>query len=254
MRVRPFAALTLAVSLLPFGVAQAQPDGLEEAASEPAEGPAEAPAATTPPPRPSAPEPEYSGKGLIYAAVGVTALSWAFRFTSLGLTTSLENCTDLDCSGKFTAAAAFLYMAPISQFIATGLAAPGGLLKGRHDAWRGITTGSPNRDGRSFAIAGGVVFGVFTAVSIALRPVYIFSLTNCVENNIEGGSSDCGGVGGLVGYHIGVLLSDTASTTGAGLMAYGLGYKGYHNRYGGRVSLAPLGRPGTYGLSLVGRF
>lgn len=256
MRSKSLVAVAVGVSLLPLGTAHAQPDvdGTEDAAAP--EGPAEAPAVdpAPAPPAPTAPEPEYRGNGLLYAAIGVTGLSWVARFTSLGLTTSLQNCSNLECDGKLTAAAALLYVAPISQFIATGLVIPGGLLKGRHDGWRSVTTGSPDRNGKTFVVAGGVVFGVFTALSIALRPIYITSLTNCLESNIEGGSSTCGGIGGLVGYHLGAALSDTASTAGAGLMSYGLGYNGYRRRYGPKVSVAPFGRQGAYGLSLTGRF
>lgn len=258
MRSRSLVVVTVAASLLSHGTAYAQPEADGDAGAAAPEGPAEAPAADPIPAAPatvSAPEPEYKGNGLIYAAVGVTGLSWIARFTSLGLTASLQSCTDLNCDGKLTAAAALLYVAPISQFIATGLAVPGGLLRGRHDGWRSVTTGSPDRNGKTFVIAGGVLFGVFTVVSIALRPIYITSLTNCVENNIEGGGgSTCGGLGGLVGYHIGAALSDTASTAGAGLMSYGLGYNGFRKRYAPKVSVAPFGQRGAYGLSLTGRF
>jgi hypothetical protein len=259
MRCRSLVVVTVGLSLLPFGTVSAQPatdaEPVADAPDVAPEGPQEAPAAApAPAPAPSAPEPEYKGNGLIYAAIGVTGLSWIARMTSLGLTASLQTCTDLDCDGKVTSAAALLYIAPISQFIATGLVVPGGLLKGRHDGWRSVTTGTPARDGKAFVIAGGVVFGVFTALSIALRPIYITSLTNCVETSLEGGSSDCGGLGGLVGYHVGVMLSDTASTTGAGLLSYGLGYNGYRKRYAPKVSVSPFGARGAYGLSLTGRF
>lgn len=262
MWLRSLVAITVGVSLLPFGTAYAQPEAdgsaseVDSAPEGTPEGPAEAPASGAAPASTtaSAPEPEYNGKALIYAAIGVTAFSWVSRFTSLGLTASLQNCTDLDCNGKLTAAAAFLYMAPISQFIATGLVIPGGLLKGRHDGWRSVTTGSPDRDGKKFVIAGGVVFGVFTVLSIALRPIYITSLTNCVESSLGGSSSSCGGIGGLVGYHVGAAVSDAASTAGAGLMSYGLGYNGYRKRYGPKVSVAPFGSRGAYGLSISGRF
>ena len=184
----------------------------------------------------------------------MTALSWVARFTSLGILSTDTTCTADGCGGKYTAGIALLYVAPISQFIATGLVIPGGLMKGRHDGWRMVTTGKPQRDGKSFIVAGGVVFGVFTALSIALRPVYLGVIVNCVGDSLDGGGSSCGGPGSVIGYNIGVAVSDTASTVGAGLMSYGLGYKGYTRRNGPRVSLAPFNSRGAYGLSLSGRF
>lgn len=257
MHGRPLVVFTLLVSLVPAGPAAAAP-GEDELATP--EGPAQAPveaapaAPVTAPPPPAAIEPEYAGKGLIGAAIGVTAFSWVARFTSLGLTGSFDSCSDPTCNGKVTAAAAFLYIAPISQFIATGLVIPGGVLRGRHDGWRRITTGQPQRDGKTFIIAGGVVFGVFTALSIVLRPVYLTSLVNCVDNSLNGSDSSCGGLGGLVGYHVGVAVSDAASTAGAGLMSYGLGYRGFTRRHGPKLSVAPFGSRGAYGLSLSARF
>jgi hypothetical protein len=176
------------------------------------------------------------------------------RFTSLGLTAGTGDCTGSDCDGKYTAAIALLYMAPISQFVATGLVIPGGVIKGRHDGWRRITTGNPERNGKAYVVAGGVMFGVFTALSVALRPVYVAALVNCVGESIEGSNSDCGGVGGYVGYNIGVAVSDAGSTAGAGLMSYGLGYRGYMRRHGAQLSVAPFGSRGAYGLSLTARF
>lgn len=269
MSLRTVVALTVIMSVVPAGSAIAAPseDGLaspETAVEEPAEGAVEGPAEAevavaaplvAVPPPPAVIEPEYSGKGLLGAAIGVTALSWVARFSSLGIAASTDNCTDASCDGKVSAAIALLYVAPISQFIATGLVIPGGLLKGRHDGWRSITTGKPQRNGKAFVVAGGVMFGVFTALSIALRPVYIASVVNCIGNSIENGDgSSCGGVGGVIGYNIGVAVSDTASTAGAGLMSYGIGYKGFVRRNGPRVSVAPFGQRGAYGLSLTGRF
>ncbi len=269
MNWRPLVALTMIVSLLPAGAAAAPSEDASAASQAPTdepaeagvEGPAEAPAdvaaapASVPATVPGVIEPEYGGKGLIGAAIGVTAFSMVSRFTSLGITASLDTCTSTSCDGKLTAAIALLYMAPISQFIATGLVIPGGLLKGRHDGWRTVTTGKPQRNGKAFVVAGGVMFGVFTAMSIALRPVYIFSLANCVSNSLESGSgSSCGGVGGVVGYYVGVAVSDAGSTAGAGLMSYGIGYRGFTRRHAPQISLAPFGSRGAYGLSLSGRF
>ena len=94
------------------------------------------------------------------------------RFTSLGLTGSFDSCSDPTCNGKVTAAAAFLYIAPISQFIATGLVIPGGVLRGRHDGWRRISTGQPQRDGKTFIIAGGVVFAVTALLLFSTSALY----------------------------------------------------------------------------------
>lgn len=259
MRLQAIVAVTLGVSLAPF-TAAAAPDGDDLAAPDEAagdvpaatpEGPEEGPSVATPPPaaNSSAPEPEYKGKGLIGAAIGVTALSWVSRITALGLT--LKGCSDLEgCTNRFGATAAFLYLAPISQFVATGLVVPGGLLKGRHDGWRQLTTGAPDRNGKTYVIAGGVLFGVFTAVSIVLRPAYTFG---CLNSAFEG-DPGCASKGGIAGYYLGVQISDTLSTTGAGLMSYGIGYNGYKRRYGPKVSLAPFGGRGSYGLSLTARF
>lgn len=258
MRLHALVAITIGVSLAPFGVhaAPEDADGLEAPAEDTSEGtpegPAEAPAVATPPPAAtsSAPEPEYKGKGLIFAAVGVTALSWVSRATAIGLAVGGCDSTDFNgCTGRVGAAAAFLYLAPISQFAATGLVIPGGLLKGRHDAWRSVTTGSPDRNGKTFVVAGGVLFGVFTAVSIVLRPAYLIGCLNSLDSD-----SICVSKGGFIGYNLGVQLSDTLSTTGAGLMSYGIGYNGYKRRHAPKVSVAPFGSRGAYGLSLSGQF
>lgn len=250
MRVRSLAAVVMSVALLPFGVARAQPeaDGSEELAEAP-EGPAEAPAVdagVTAPPPVSAPEPEYKGKGLFFAAVGVTTLGWVSRGAAIGLLAS--GCSDIDgCVNRGVGAVVFTALAPISQFVATGLVAPGALMMGRHAGWRAVTTGQPQRSGTAYTVAGGVIFGVFTGLSIALRPALYLG---CYE--VEG---LCTSTGGVIGYMMGVQVSDTMSTVGMGLMTYGLGYNGYKRRYGPKVSVAPFrSQYGSFGLSLAGRF
>lgn len=255
MRLRSLVVVTVGVTLLPFGTAYAQPeaDGSEEVAdaSEGApEGPAEAPAADVAAPpastAPGAPEPEYTGKGLFYAAVGVTALGWISRGTAIGLLSA--GCSDIDgCVNRGVGAVAFTALAPISQFVATGLVAPGALLMGRHHGWRSVTTGQPDRNGKAYTIAGGVIFGVFTGLSIAMRPtIYL----GCYEFN-----GLCTSTGGIIGYMLGVQVSDTMSTVGMGLMTYGMGYNGYKKRHGPKVSVAPFrSQYGSFGLSLSGRF
>jgi hypothetical protein len=244
--------------LLPLEVAWAEPvagDPVDDSAAIPPGEPDVAAPLASPAPAPapaaSPEEPEFKGKGLLAAAIAVTGFSWASRITALGLYSSIDDCADVNsCTSKLSAYLAFTYMAPISQFIATGLVIPGALLKGRHDAWRHNTTGKPDRNAKAFTIAGGVIFGVFTAASIALRPGVLFG---CLNIGLAGGSG-CNGIGAVTGYYLGVQASDTLSTVGAGLMTYGIAYGSYRRKHAPKVSIAPFGGGHTYGLTLAGDF
>ena len=202
----------------------------------------------------SLPKPEFNGKGLLIGAGAVTAFSWVSRIIALGVGISLTDTTCNVMTGscdrplrKVQTVAAFTAMAPISQFIATGLVIPGGVLKGRYDGWSHVAGGGPARKGRALLIAGAVLFGVFTATSVALRPAVIFGCT--------GDLTKCGGGrGAYAGYMLGVQASDTLSTAGAGMMSYGIAYQRYTKTHGPKVALAPWTSMGSYGLSLSGRF
>jgi hypothetical protein len=192
----------------------------------------------------------------------VTGFSWASRLIATGIGAAKfgrpdSGCNDPtntdDCTRLVFTVAAFTYMAPIAQTIATGLVIPGALLKGRTDAWKDATSGTPARNVKGFIVGGGVTFGVFTALSIALRPGVLLGCLSSVSPTGGG----CGGTGGYVGYNLGVQISDTLSTAGAGLMTYGIAYQGYAKRYGGQtasVSVSPMPLRGGYGASVAGRF
>lgn len=261
-------ALALVVTGVPLGHAKAAevpppapgdpaPVAADPVAAEPVAG--DPVAADPAPPAPVAspieirnappPKPAFSGKGLLIGAYAVTGFSWVSRIIGLGLGLSAPaSCTSAgDCDfSRIQASAAFTYMAPISQAIATGLVIPGALLKGRTDGWDYVTSGKPDRKGRSLLIAGAVIFGVFTATSVALRPAV---LLGCLSN-VRG----CGGTGGYVGYMLGVQASDTLSTAGAGMMSYGIAYQNFRKTHAPKVAIAPWSNRGTYGLSLTGSF
>jgi hypothetical protein len=256
-----FAAL-LGVSL-PLPVAHAQPVTEPELADDPvaadpvADDPVADSAAIAPgPPPPVAaapltaapPEPEYTGKGLLISAYVLTGFSWMSRIIGLGTGLSVpDQCGSEGCNTTvINTSVAFTYMAPIAQFAATAVIIPGGILKGRSDGHAFVTTGGPERNARALTIAGGVIFGVFTATSIALRPAV---LLGCVSD-----LTGCGGRGTYIGYMLGVQLSDTLSTAGAGLLSYGIGYGKYRKRYGTQMSFAPFSSQGAHGLSFAGRF
>jgi hypothetical protein len=249
MTLRRLVVTTALAVSLPMQIAQAQP-----AAGDPVDDAAAVPPVDTPVPPPTAPpqsaprEPEFKGRGLLISAIAVTAFSWTSRFIGMGTGLALPNSCDLeDCNlALIRTSAAFTFMAPIAQVIATGLVIPGGILKGRHDGWRYVTSGKPDRNGKAFLVAGAVVFGVFTATSVALRPAV---LLGCI-----GSPRECGGRGAYAGYMVGVQVSDTLSTAGAGLMSYGIAYHNYRKSNAPRVSLAPWSGQGTYGLMVDGRF
>lgn len=222
----------------------AEPTAAESTASPSQNIPAPVPAAVPAPPKPG-----FSGRGLLISAYAVTGFSWLSRLVGMGLGLSTPATCDAsgDCNfGRLQASLAFTYLAPISQLAATGLVIPGGVLKGRTDGWSYITTGKPDRKGRSLLVAGAVLFGVFTAASIALRPGV---LLGCLSN-VRG----CGGQGAYVGYMLGVQASDTLSTAGAGLMSYGVAYQNYRKTHAPRVAFGPWSHRGAYGLSLHGDF
>jgi hypothetical protein len=250
---RWIVALTLGLCLVAPRLAYAGPDGDPTA---PEAGVTPDPSATTPIPPPSStapPKPAFTGKGLIYSAVAVASFSFVSRMIAMGVGLSLNNAscdpTTSSCDDpirKAQVVAAFTFMAPISELIATGLVIPGGVLAGRSQGHSFVTTGKPDRNGRALLIAGAVIFGVSTAASVAARPAYVL---HCI-----GDITDCGGRGAYAGYMIGVQVSDMLSTAGAGMMSYGIAYQNYRKTHGPKVALGPWSSRGAYGLSLSGRF
>lgn len=261
--MRKIVALSLGLSSFVPSVASAQPEVPPPDASAgdptaPDPGPMTPdPGAGVPAPtvQPTAlPKPEFDGKGLLIGAGAVTAFSWVSRIIALGVGMSIftETCnvSNDSCAQpvrKAQTAAAFTALAPISQFIATGLVIPGGVLRGRYDGWDHVANGGRARKGRALLVSGAVLFGVFTAASIALRPAVIFGCT--------GNLTQCGnGKGAYAGYMLGVQASDTLSTAGAGMMSYGIAYQRYTKTHGPKVAIAPFSSRGAYGVSLAGRF
>lgn len=260
--LRGLVAVALGLSLVVPATAHAQlepevpaPEAWE---SDPADTTPQAPPPSleptaVPPPSPVdaravPPAPAFNGRGLVIAAIAVTALSWTSRLVGMGIGLSLPASSDDygDVLRKAQASAAFTYIAPIAQLTATGLVIPGGILRGRSDGHSLVTTGAPTRNARGLLVGGAVVFGVFTAVSIALRPAVLLGCFGAVRS--------CGGTGAYVGYMLGVQASDTLSTAGAGMMSYGIAYRNMEKTYGTRVAIAPFSSRGAYGLSLSGRF
>jgi hypothetical protein len=264
---RRIVALAFGLSLIMPAAARAEPGpevpppaqwpddpvASEPAAPAPAAEPTAAPA-PAPAPAPVEvrtalpPKPAFSGRGLLIAAYAVTGFSWVSRFVAMGTALSFANdCSADDCSGSgLLVSGVFTYLAPIAQTAATGLVIPGGILKGRTDGHGFVTSGAPNRNGRALLIAGAVLFGVFTATSIALRPAVLVGCSNHVVG--------CGSTGAYVGYMLGVQASDTLSTAGAGMMSYGIAYQNTKRTYGTKVALGPWSSRGAYGVSLTGRF
>lgn len=260
--MRRIAALALGLSVLTPSLAHAEP---EVPPPDPGVGDPTAPdpGPTTPDPRvgvpaptiqsSAPPKPEFTGKGLLIGAGAVTAFSWVSRIIALGVGISITGDTcDPTANGcntplrKAQTAGAFTVIAPMSQFIATGLVIPGGVLKGRYDGWSHVAGGGPARKGRALLIAGAVLFGVFTATSVALRPAVLLGCLNVRACD--------GGRGAYAGYMLGVQASDTLSTAGAGMMSYGIGYQRYNKAHGPKVAIAPFSSRGAYGVSLAGRF
>lgn len=217
----------------------------------PSVDPTVAPAAGPAPTRPMPPQPAFNGRGLMIAAYAVTGFSWVSRLIGMGVGLTLPSSYDSDSGSEFYRKAqtsiAFTYIAPIAQLTATALIIPGGILRGRSDGYELVTKGAPVRNGRGLLVGGAVVFGVFTAISIALRPGVLLGCTA----NLRG----CGtGTGGYVGYMLGVQASDTLSTAGAGMMSYGIAYQNMKKTYGPQLAIAPFSSRGAYGISLGGRF
>ncbi|MBC8067350.1 MAG: hypothetical protein IAG13_03375 [Deltaproteobacteria bacterium] len=210
------------------------------------------PVLTPTPMRAVPPPPAFNGRGLLIAAYAVTGFSWVSRLIGMGIGLSLPANVVTDSESEFysklRATAAFTAMAPIAQLTATGLIIPGGVLRGRSDGYELVTKGAPVRNGRALLVAGAVMFGVFTATSIALRPAVVlgcgFNPRGC----------DGSGTGGYVGYMLGVQASDTLSTAGAGMMSYGIAYQNIKKTYAPPLAIAPFSSRGAYGISLSGRF
>jgi hypothetical protein len=186
------------------------------------------------------------------AAYAVTGFSWVSRLIAMGVGLSLPASATDDPDDEFwrklQTSVAFTYIAPIAQLTATGLIIPGGIMRGRSDGYGLVTKGAPVRNGRGLLVAGAVMFGVFTAVSIALRPIVVYG---CAANLR---ACDGNGTGAYVGYMLGVQASDTLSTAGAGMMSYGIAYQSMKKTYGPAVAVAPFSARGAYGISLSGRF
>jgi len=263
---RTIVALAFGLSLIMPAAARAEPGPevpppaqwpADPVASEPS-APASTAAPTAAPPPAAAPvelrsalppKPAFTGRGLMIAAYAVTGFSWLSRFIAMGTALSIPaNCGDIDCAfgARLQTSLAFTYIAPLAQATATGLVIPGGVLKGRFDGYGFVTAGAPARNGRGLLVAGAVVFGVFTAASIALRPAFLLGCTNNARS--------CGGTGAYVGYMLGVQASDTLSTAGAGMMSYGIAYQNTKRTYGTKVALGPWSSRGAHGVSVTGRF
>jgi hypothetical protein len=156
------------------------------------------------------------------------------------------DCWDGCTRGKIATVWAGMVTAPVMQLIGSGLVIPGGLLRGRYDAWRDLGDGR-ERNSRALTIVGGVLFGVFTAASIGGRVGFT------VGCSLSGFDSGCLSKGSLVGYQLGIQASDMLTTVGLGMMSYGIAHSNY-SRTHGRVSVAPWGMPGSFGLGVSGRF
>src|SRR5687767_11284811 len=142
-------------------------------------------------------------------------------------------CTFGPCSdpSRGTAWRVFTYAPPFLQMTATGFAIPGGVVEGRLAAWREATTGRPRPRGRAIAIAGGILFGVFTATSIALRPAVLLP---CFS-----GTGGCENATSYVAYSLAAQTSDTLSTLGGGMLGYGVAYGRLRRSYARTFALAP---------------
>jgi hypothetical protein len=133
------------------------------------------------------------------------------------------------------------------QGVASALVIPAALFRGRAEAWRYLSTGVPNRAFHRITIAGGVLFGIFTAASIAARPSFVFG---CIASAAS--VRRCNTTAAFVGYTVAVQVSDTLSTVGLGLLAYGVTYGRYRQRYG--IAAVPYSHRGAHGVSVSGRF
>lgn len=196
------------------------------------------------------PKPTKKGEALLIAAGAATVVSWALRFASIGVGLPLVKGCDLNddaCEKRVRTVQALSYTAPAMQGVASALVIPAALFRGRAEAWRFLSTGVPNRPSRQFAVAGAVLFGIFTAASIAARPAFVFG---CIASDAS--VRRCNTKGTFAGYNVAVQVSDTLSTTGLGLLTFGTAYGRYRQRYG--LAAAPFSHRGAHGVSISGRF
>lgn len=207
----------------------------------------------SPPPRvevrpPSTP-PESDDQVMLIIAGALTGVGWISRSISIGIGMRYPGfCVFGECEdpSRSTAWRVFTYAPPFLQLTATGFAAPGGIVAGRLDAWRAASTGLPKRRGRALVIAGAVLFGVFTAGSIALRPAVLLT---CFA-----GTGGCENATSYVAYSLAAQTSDTLSTLGAGMLGYGVAYQRARTEYARPIAFAPWSERGAYGVAVGGRF
>lgn len=196
------------------------------------------------------PKPKYKGEALTIAAGAATVISWAVRIASIGVGAPLAAGCDIDddrCRKRVTTVQALSYTAPSLQGVGSALAIPAAIFRGRAEAWRFVKTGVPNRASHGIVVAGATLFAIFTASSIAARPAFVFG---CLASAAS--VRRCNTKGAFVGYNLAVQVSDTLTTVGLGLLAYGVTYGRSRRTYG--IAAAPFSHRGTHGVAVSGRF
>lgn len=210
-------------------------------ASAPA--PAPAPVDT---PRPAAPR--HTGKGLIIGSAVAGGVGLALNAGRVAWHLQACKPTRIDgpeiyYGGCLVSAYGDVFLSIPSWFAnmaSIGLAAGGGALKGKHEAY-----GGRKRDAKKMIVAGAVMVGVGGTAYLAARFAR-FAAIGCVA---RGGFGCYRGV--YAGTTIGIQLALSTVAAGAGVLAYGDQYKRQKRR---EIQVAPSIGATFTGVTVSGRF
>jgi hypothetical protein len=251
-------------------------------------GPAQPAAGTTVPPAalppPVVPPPgtvlvmrpsPAKGTGLIIGAGITGGLAW---LTAIGRMTSANRCIDgisnsddlggflggvvLQCI--FKTGPALLLLTPtgwLANGVTHGLAPAAGSARGKHDGMIAAWDGKPERKPVVFVGTGAALLGLGVVGRLVTLFTFRTTLSRCVTGAAFSGSAEaCRGP--VLMHFFGAQLTSASISGGAGLLAYGLGYKKGRTAEEGRrkaaglasLKLTPQLGLDYSGLALTGRF
>jgi hypothetical protein len=216
-------------------------------ASDPTATSSVPPPAPTPVDTPKPEAPRHTGKGLIIGSAVAGGVGLALNAGRVAW--HLRSCRpariadDVYYGGCLVSAYGDVFLSIPSWFAnmaSIGLAAGGGALRGKHEAYNG-----KKRDAKKMIVAGAVMVGVGGTAYIASRFAR-FAAIGCVA---RGGFGCYRGV--YAGTTIGIQLALSTVAAGAGILAFGDQYKRQKRR---EIQVAPSIGATFTGLTVSGRF
>ena len=184
-----------------------------------------------------APEPAWTGRGLLIGAGVMGGINVGLAIARLGL-----GLGEVTAEREHTRLLLTAVATPIDLAAGIGLAAAGGHYRGRHDGYRTAYELKPKLNAKAFTASGTIllVMGVVAWAS-AWTPWH--------------------GDATLDGRGNGTLMVESAGSLllmgGSGLLAYGVSWNKHARLYGRStraISVRPAAGPGFAGLRLSGRF